>query len=218
MKLIMVAGGVIQPELLSGFCREAGEEMKIMGIDGGVLAVERAGAVPDLVIGDFDSVPTEERERILNTYRQQRVLNPVKDDTDLEAAVRWAVRLHPEEVVLLGAMGDRMDHTLTNLRLMVLFAEAGIPAVMQDHCNRVRILTGSVKIRKEQLYGPYISLLPAAGPVKGITLRGFRYPLTDGVLEPFSSLGISNELTEQEGEILYQEGLLFMMETKDRAE
>ena len=125
------------------------------------------------------------------------------------------VEKKPERVVLLGALGKRMDHTMTNLRLLSLFAEAGISAVMQDERNRIRILTGNVRLLRSDLYGPYISLLPVSGAVKGITLRGFKYPLTRAALEPFSSLGVSNELTEAVGEIEFEEGLLYLMETKD---
>lgn len=233
MKLIMVAGGELDQEFLQHVLDEAGPDRRIMGIDAGVLAVEVSGYTPDYVIGDFDSVSAEERQRILDTYQEKRVLCPVKDDTDLEAAIHWILEGMPvgdeaegipatgkveggiEEVLLLGMTGNRMDHTLTNLRLMAHFPKAGIPAVMLDRKNRIRILTGSVKIKKEELYGPYISLLPVFGAVEGITLKGFKYAIENAVLEPMSSLGVSNELIEPVGEILYPEGLLYLMETKD---
>ena len=61
-----------------------------------------------------------------------------------------------------------------------------------------------------------MSLIPVSETVRDITLRGFKYPLEHASLEPFSSLGVSNELKEETGEIIFPQGLLYLMETKDR--
>jgi len=222
LKMVLVAGGSVTPEFLRLYCGpgktdgETGMRTCLVGIDAGVLRLEEAGLVPDTVIGDFDSVSTEERERIRRVYPESVFLNPVKDDTDMEAAVRFAIEQKPDEVLILGATGGRMDHTITNLRLLALFEEAGIPAYLLDTCSRIRILKKSVTLHKNELYGPYVSLLPVSETVRNITLRGFKYPLEQASLELFSSLGVSNELKEETGEIIFSGGLLYLMETKDR--
>ena len=73
MKLIMVAGGELDQEFLQHVLDEAGPDRRIMGIDAGVLAVEVSGYTPDYVIGDFDSVSAEERQRILPLVRWKAV-------------------------------------------------------------------------------------------------------------------------------------------------
>ena len=217
MQLILVAGGAPDASFLKNQIEAmTAEDLCLVGIDAGVKAIEDAGFRPDVIIGDFDSVSAEERSRILDRYPEQIALDPVKDDTDLEAAIRWSLRQKPKRVVLLGVLGKRMDHSLTNLRLLMLYREAGIEAVILDRWNRIRIIGGSVRLRREELYGPYISLIPVTVPVHGISLYGFKYPLEDAVLEPFSSLGVSNELTGEEGEIRFRDGFLYLMETKDR--
>ncbi len=216
MKLVMVAGGSVDEELLTEIC--GNKDAAFLGIDEGVLRLEAAGVTPEYVIGDFDSVPEEEKNRISRTYPDRRILNPVKDDTDMEAAVRRVLEMDPlpEEVLILGATGGRMDHLLANLRLLVLFAEKRIPAFILDRQNRIRILTETTVIRKEEMYGRYISLLPVTEAVEGLSLRGFRYPLDHARLDVVSSLGISNELSGAEGEIRFDRGMIYMMETKDR--
>ena len=215
---ILVGGGNADPGLI---CRTMEEESdsgvpcRILGIDAGVPATEAAGYKPDMVLGDFDSVTDEDRKRIIDQYPERVLLDPVKDDTDMEAAIRFILRKNPSKITILGGTGSRMDHTMTNLRLLVIAAGAGVPAVLLDTTNRIRVLTGSVTLKREDLFGTYVSLLPVEGEVRGITLRGFRYGLSDAALYPFSSLGISNELTGEEGEILFSGGMLYMMETKD---
>ena len=216
MKMILVAGGAVTPEFLKRYCDPDDRRTCLVGIDAGVLRLEEAGLVPDVVIGDFDSVSPEERERIRKGYPQNLFLNPVKDDTDMEAAVRYAIEQRPEEILILGATGGRMDHTITNLRLLMLFAEADLQAYLLDEHSRIRILKRSATLYKNELYGPYVSLLPVSETVRDITLRGFKYPLEQASLEPFSSLGVSNELEEETGEIIFSQGLLYLMETKDR--
>ena len=216
MKMILVAGGAVTPEFLKRYSDPDDRRTCLVGIDAGVLRLEEAGLVPDVVIGDFDSVSPEERERIRKGYPQNLFLNPVKDDTDMEAAVRYAIEQRPEEILILGATGGRMDHTVTNLRLLVLFVEADLHAYLLDEHSRIRILKRSATLDKNELYGPYVSLLPVLETVRDITLRGFKYPLEQASLEPFSSLGVSNELEEETGEIIFSQGLLYLMETKDR--
>ena len=219
MKLILVAGGNVETgwltELLDREFRNAPGQVKLLGVDAGVLYIERAGYVPDQVIGDFDSVSDPDRIRILNSYKEKRVLNPVKDDTDMEAALRLAVTMKPEELLMLGAVGTRLDHTMTNIRLLAIPEEAGVPAVILDPHNRIRRIESGTVIRREEQYGKYISLMAVSGEVMGLTLTGFKYTLTDGMLPAETSLGISNEITDEFGKISFTGGKLLLLETKD---
>ncbi len=216
---VLVAGGTADPELIKEISRDVreGESPFLVGIDAGVLRIEEIGEIPDLVVGDFDSVDPDTGRRIRDTYPNRLILDPVKDDTDMEAAVRLMIRKGPVRVTILGATGGRLDHTLANLRLLQLFSDAGIPAALLDRQNRIRILTGPERIRisRKDQYGKYISLLPVKGDVEHLSLRGFKYDLEDGVLPLFSSLGVSNEIVNAEGEIEFPSGYLYLMETRD---
>ena len=189
--------------------------MKLLGVDAGVLQIEQTGYIPDQVIGDFDSVSESDRLRILDRYKEKRVLNPVKDDTDMEAALHLAVAMRPEEILILGGIGSRMDHTMTNIRLLAIPDQAGIPAVILDPHNRIRRIESGTMIRKEEQYGKYISLMAVSEEVRGLTLKGFKYSLTDGTLPAETSLGISNEIIDDQGMISFTGGRVLLLETKD---
>jgi len=219
MKWILVAGGSCDPvwlkRELDGLYEKEPGEWACMGIDAGTLRLMGAGYKPQHVIGDFDSVSPVEKERILDIFPEKTVLDPVKDDTDTEAAVRLAVSMGAEELRLYGASGSRLDHTLANIRLLAIAEDAGIPAMIVDPCNRIRLISGDTVISGESQYGRYISLIPFDGPVRGLTLTGFRYELDGGEMEYASSLGVSNELTGETGKIHFTEGRLLLMETRD---
>jgi thiamine pyrophosphokinase len=219
MKLIMVAGGTLNEEWFSRMIPEnasgENENYKFMGIDAGAIRLIRMGIKPDYVLGDFDSVSSEETAEILGCGAEKRVLNPIKDETDLEAALRWAVDISPDSIMIFGATGGRMDHTLANLQLLSIPLKANIPAMILDPGNRIRRIRGSVMLRREEQYGKYISLIPVGGEVKGLFLSGFKYSGSEISLPGNSSLGISNELTEDVGEIWFESGELLLIEARD---
>ncbi|MBO6162442.1 MAG: thiamine diphosphokinase [Eubacterium sp.] len=217
MKLILVAGGNVETGWLTEQLKRqyARGAVKLLGVDAGVLQIEQTGYIPDQVIGDFDSVSESDRLRILDRYKEKRVLNPVKDDTDMEAALHLAVAMRPEEILILGGIGSRMDHTMTNIRLLAIPDQAGIPAVILDPHNRIRRIESGTMIRKEEQYGKYISLMAVSEEVRGLTLKGFKYSLTDGTLPAETSLGISNEIIDDQGMISFTGGRVLLLETKD---
>ena len=219
MKLIMVAGGTLDEAWFSEMFPENSsvrkEQYKYMGIDAGAIRLIRMGVTPDYVLGDFDSVSPEEAAEILGCGAEKKVLNPIKDETDLEAALHWAVDISPDSILIFGATGGRMDHTLVSLQLLSIPLKANIPAVILDPGNRIRRIRSSVMLRKEEQYGKYISLIPVGGEVKGIFLSGFKYSGSKISLSGNSSLGISNELTEDAGEIRFESGELLLIESRD---
>ena len=65
------------------------------------------------------------------------------------------------------------------------------------------------------MWGTYISFLPLTEDVRGITLRGFKYPLTDRDISIGTSLCISNELEQEEASITFREGVVVVVESRD---
>ena len=84
-----------------------------------------------------------------------------------------------------------------------------------DAYNRIRMIDKSIKLVKTEQFGNFVSLLPYAGEVKEVTLKGFKYSLEKHTMGSFSSLGISNEIVEEEAEILFEEGILLLIESRD---
>ena len=116
---------------------------------------------------------------------------------------------------LLGATGSRMDHTLANIHLLLKPLSCGVKAYILDKHNKIYLTDKKLELKKKELYGPYLSLLPFGGDAKAVTLEGFKYDVTKRDYLRGDSLGVSNELTEETGKVTLEEGVLVVFETRD---
>lgn len=188
----------------------------VIACDSGMEFFRRNGLYPDLILGDFDSADTAAVNYFTNQTDVRIEQFPARKDwTDTELAVRRALELLPDHIDLAGATGSRLDHVLGNLQLLALGMEAGVPIFLLDEHNRVRLIDRTFTLPKREQYGDFVSLIPCGGTVRGLTLRGMKYPLDGAVLTPDISLGISNEIVDEAAVISFTEGRLFVMETKD---
>ena len=139
-----------------------------------------------------------------------------KDYTDTELAVEYARELSPEEVILLGATGTRLDHALANIGMLEKLAAGHISGKIVDKHNEIEMLCGqNEKKYKKQPDRPFFSLMAWGGSVTGIDLIGFSYPLANASLQPSQSLGISNELAEEWGTLRMKTGKLLVIRSAD---
>lgn len=209
-RIVIVTGGTIGPWIR----QEITNDDFLVGSDRGALYLLEQGFIPDYAVGDFDSVSGQELERIRRVSKQFISCDPVdKDFTDTELAFNWSLEQQPEEIVLLGAIGTRFDHTLANIHLLRKGTDLGIPCKIIDSHNEVILIDQPTKIHKGQY--THISLLPLSMEVTGITLTGFEYPLDSATLRIGQSLGISNRLIEQQGMIGMESGYLLVIQSKD---
>ncbi len=215
MKIVIVTGGDVEPASAAGFLRTYGADFAV-AVDGGLLRAEELGLMPDCIVGDFDTVSGE----VLGYYRERGVYfetqKPEKDYTDTELALLYALS-QPEvsEIVILGGLGRRFDHTLANVQVLLHALRKGIPCRIIDRYNRISLLDRPLELKKSETWGRYISLIPFTEQVKGVTLTGFKYPLTEALLTQGNSLGVSNELLAERGRIDFQEGILLYIESRD---
>lgn len=210
-RVVIVTGGGVDAEDLEEI---RPREDFLIGVDGGLHALLEAGLLPHLAVGDFDSAGLEMHEKLARMGVPTEKLPAEKDVTDTHFAVLEALKRRPESVLLLGAVGTRIDHTLSNLFLLETVEREGVRGEIRNRHNRIRLLRGgSLRVRKSRYR--YLSLLPLSDTVSGVTLTGFRYPLTEAVLRRSDSLGVSNELVEEEGEIRLRSGMLFVIESRD---
>lgn len=217
MQALIVTGGSIEDTFALKFLKENPCDLTIAA-DSGMEFFYRNGLVPDEIVGDFDSV----KSGVLEFFKENnpnikiRKFQPEKDETDTELAIRTAIDAECKKIWLLGATGTRIDHVLGNIHLLGMAMERDCECIMLDSCNRIRMLNQGMTIRREEQYGDYISLFPFTPTVKGLTLRGFKYPLEKYELQCYHSLGVSNEISEEKAEISFEEGILLMVESKDK--
>lgn len=211
--VIIVTGGTVNLSLLRDVLVRH-ESAYVIGVDRGLEALDTLEVKPDLAVGDFDSA--SEHIRAMYAHSPGTViLNPEKDYTDTHIAVLEALKLAPGHIVIVGATGTRIDHTAGNIALLKLCLTQGVEAVIVDDTNRIRMIDRQFRIRKDGQYGTYVSCIPFSDRVTGITIKGFRYNLEHATMIKEETIGISNEVREEEGLITVETGYLLVMETKD---
>ena len=172
--------------------------------DGGLRHVQELGREPNLIVGDFDSHEQPE------TDTEMIVLPREKDDTDTVYAVKEAVRRGFREFLLIGVIGERFDHTFGNVALLLYLDSLGIPACILDDYSEMRIISRETAEVKDDYR--WFSLLNISGTAKGITIRGAKYPLTDGEITSEYQYGISNEVLPGETvRVSVREGRLLLV-------
>jgi thiamine pyrophosphokinase len=214
MKIRIVAGGPhhLIPELKN---YDTSSENLWVGVDRGTFILLQKGITPAYAFGDFDSVSASEVEQIqksdivLNQYQSE------KDQTDMELALQWAMDQNPEEILLFGATGGRLDHEMMNIQLLSRAITSRAEVKVVDIKNEISLkMPGKYSIEKDERY-TYVSFLAFKEEVKGITLNGFKYPLDKATLQIGSSLCISNELVNKSGTYSFDSGIILMVKSHD---
>lgn len=177
--------------------------------DGGYDAAVKHGLVPDLVIGDFDSMPYD------HVQGCESIRLPVhKDDTDMVVCLEEGRRRGYTSFRIAGCLGGRLDHTFSNLQCLYDCALRGEEAWMCDGQNMVTILLpGRYTFPRRE--GCKFSLLSYTPQVKGVKLRGTVWELTDAELSNRYPLGVSNEIAGERAELSFEEGALIVLYSKD---
>jgi len=207
--IVIIAGsGIADMEFLRRRIEAAVPEA-ILCADGGARYAHALGLVPDLIIGDMDSLEDE----LLRRFEEKGVaIAPYparKDETDTQLALTRALAMNPDEILIFGAMGRRLDHTLANLGLLMMGLEKGVPIKLADEECEAFVMAGAATVSGEK--GQTVSIFPWGGEARGITLEGFEYPLEDANMTLARPCGISNRLTAEEGMIRVDVGCLLVI-------
>ena len=216
MRILIVTGGQLDIDFVREYLTTEQFD-RVIAADSGLAHCKDAGIMPTDILGDFDSLVDKD---LLEEYQKKGV--PVrgfptrKDYTDTHLAMMYAKELNPEEVIVLGATGTRIDHMLANIGLLEYMAKQGISCKIIDAHNEVELLIGASRKRYPKPNGKeFFSLVAWNDKVTGIDLEGFSYPLHNGVLETAISLGISNEVVDEYGILSVKEGKLLVIRSRD---
>ena len=202
----IVGGGTVSDTFLP----EIQKADYIIGVDHGAAWLIVHGITPNIAIGDFDSVSSKELEEIKKRVKIVKKYSSEKDFTDMELAVDHAISLHPNEVIIYGAIGSRLDHTMGNIHLLEMLNEKG---VIRDENNEVRVVSGQFVLKKEPRY-PYVSVLPVSDSIE-ISLTGFLYDASNALIRRGQTLGISNEIREDQATINVHRGRALVVRSRD---
>lgn len=183
----------------------------ILCADGGLLIALDAGIIPDAVIGDMDSLAQAgfNKDRLPGRTRWIEA-SPEKDLTDTALCLEAALEFGCDELVLLGGIGGRLDHTIANLQNVVGFSKRGLAIVIVDQNTKIHLLTDDT-MTLTGLEGFSVSIFSWTPLSIGVTLSGMAYPLTDAVLSNDFPLGVSNRLVGAEGAVSVADGTLLII-------
>lgn len=180
--------------------------------DGGANCAALSGRMPDFVIGDLDSISPENLNHCKNTGCVIEQYPCEKDETDLELALLRAEEkaslVGQEDIWLYGASGNRIDHFLGNVALMLSYARKGYRIRLVDPEHEMWILQGREEISAPQ--GQELSLISLSEKAL-VTTEGLYYPLQKGVLFQDSPRGISNVFLGGKAVIEVHEGWVMVV-------
>jgi thiamine pyrophosphokinase len=175
-----------------------------MAADSGLAALVAAGMEPDLVVGDFDSVKTALLAEI-PIERHRPDTSPAQ--TDLEKCIRRALELGAKRIGLAGVSGNRIDHTLNAVSLMVRY-EPQAEMRLYDAAG-VGLMAKPPGISFGGTPGDLLSICPAPAAF-GLQSEGLKFPLENLDLEFGGRDGISNELALPEARITFRSGFFLL--------
>lgn len=182
--------------------------------DGGLKHARKLKIVPDLIIGDMDSLDDEELLSDLGTNKNVQVkrLPKEKDDTDMLAAIREGLKVGCDCFELYGALGGRMDHTLANIQCLLFLLNNGAYGILYGKGQRMELVKNSyVRFSKEMnRKNRSLSIFAFGKNAYGVTEKGLKYRLDDAVVSPDFPIGVSNEFTDCEGFIEVKDGILLV--------
>lgn len=215
MKTLIVTGGNINKDF---FIDTIGKInfTTIIAVDNGLKILNEIDIKPNHIVGDFDTV----KRKILDRYIDDKSIeihefNPIKDNTDTDIAIRLAVKLNSDEIIILGGIGTRIDHVLGNIQVLKYALDNNVKCKIIDENNEIQLINKTTILNKSEIDKKYISLIPLTEKVENINLKGFKYELKNGKLTIGSSLGVSNEILKEQAIIEFDNGILIMIFSRD---
>jgi len=184
----------------------------VIAVDGGLNHCVRLGLPPSLLLGDLDSVTPDQVEAMTALGVRIERFPPAKDETDLELALLWAAANGFSSILIFGALGGRIDHTIANLSLLLLPELAGIDVRIITETDEIFLITREASLLGSP--GDVVSLLPWGGLASGVTTHRLQYPLHAATLTPDRSRGVSNVMLESSARVSLEQGSLLCIHSR----
>jgi len=204
--IIFANGTLADPEPVRRFI---GPADLLIAADGGTRHALALGLTPSVIIGDLDSLTADDRRWTVEHGARLVEFPRDKNETDLELAINYAVDQGCTEIVIVAALGGRLDQTLGNLSLLTDSRLAALDIRLDDGMEEVFFVRERCQVTGKP--GDIVSLLPWGGDVTGVRTEGLRWPLNSETLYPHKTRGISNEMLGEIAQIEIGSGLLLVV-------
>ena len=213
-RIVILANGVL-PDL-DAARRILKDGDYIIGADAGAHHARALQVRPDLVIGDMDSLGSADRAWLEDAGVRLLEYPRDKNETDLELALLHAIQLRVAEIVIMGALGARLDQTLANIALLADDRLVESRCWLDDGAEQVFLCRTRAQLRGSA--GDLVSLLPWGVPAVGVHTSGLKWPLSVDTLRPDRSRGVSNELLGELATISVESGALLIVHRRQQGD
>lgn len=208
MKAFVYTAGNIYPDHITERPKDGD---LVIAADAGYLNAQKCGVVPNVLLGDFDSFELPDD---ISDDTEVFQFPTEKDDTDTQLAVRAALDRGANEIVIVGGLDGRLDHTLSLLAILEDLDARHVHALVTSGMNRARFLRNNSTLIPRSKFR-YLSLIAADPIVKGVTVEGCKYPLQKAKLSRRKQYAISNELVGNCALIDVRRGGVWVIESMD---
>lgn len=204
MKCVIISGA---PETELEYMKKYLDNSYIICADSGYKKCISIDAVPDLIMGDFDSSSKPDIDCDITA------LNVRKDDTDTFSCVKKAIEKGFDEIIILGGIGSRIDHTYSNILSVNYCFDHNVKCKLVNRNNLIRVISGENIIKSEGF--KYFSIFSLFGKCNGLTIEGAEYNLSDAVILPSEQYTQSNEFKSSAVKINVKEGKILLILSND---
>ncbi len=178
----------------------------VIAADRGADYCLKAGILPDMVVGDLDSLPAEIQDELVSHNIEIRRFDCRKDMTDTQIAVDMALEKGACEIEIVSGIGSRFDHSLANVYLLYRALRKGVKSKIISGIHEIFLIENKCAIINET--GSLISFLPLGYSAAGITLKGFEYEIDNIDMDMSFPVGISNVVKNDSAEVIVTGGIL----------
>ena len=208
MKAFIYTGGRIYPENIT---EKPKKDDLVIAADSGYRNAILMGAEVDIALGDFDSLG--DTSSIPKSVEKMTV-PAEKDETDTQLAINVAISRGADDIVIIGGLDGRIDHTLSNLAILEAMDDMSVHCVITSGQNRVRYIRSTSSLIARSGY-KYLSVIAADKSVKGVSVEGCKYPLKNAALSRKFQYAVSNEIVGNCALVSVKKGGILIIESRD---
>jgi len=203
--MFLIVSGGAQPEdvFIKALAKDA---RMIIAADKGAQYCLESGITPDLAVGDMDSVQPDYLEALEEMGVEILRFDAHKDRTDTAIALEEALKRGANEVRIIAGLGDRFDHCLANVHLLLKALQSDVKASIVTDRELIFLIDSDHEITSKK--GRTISFLPLTSHVGGLCLEGFEYELTNASMDIGDPYGVSNIITKDISRIKVDKGII----------
>lgn len=208
--LIISSGTITDYDMLKVVVKESDF---IICADGGMDHIIKINELPDLVLGDLDSISQNGLRYIEEKNILIQKFPSIKDATDTGLALEYLIENGFKDITLMGVTGTRQDHTMANIFLLNHLHEKGIKGKIVDDNNTIYLVDKYLEL--EYIEDSFISIIPITEEGIEVSLIGFFYNLDNINIKFGSTHGVSNKIVEEKGIIKIHKGKALVFISKD---